>query len=405
MSESWTLNSTEIFPPKDFQAAAAACGIKPSGLDVALLYSTRPCWGAAVFTTNAVKAAPVEVSQRHLVEGGGALQAMIINSGNANACTGEPGMAAARAMAEATARALNVPVQRILVCSTGVIGVLLPADRITARLDDLKLGLSSEGLGAAARAILTTDTTPKVCSAEASINGRPVRIAGMTKGAGMIHPQMATTLGFVLTDAAIGPALLQRSLEQACRLSYNRISVDGDTSTNDTLAIMANGGSGIPDIEPDSPAQELFVEGLTRVCQSLAQQVVRDGEGASKFVTIRVTGASSEENAARIARSIANSPLVKTALAGEDANWGRIICAAGYAGVPFDSRRVSIYLGDLAVCREGGAVDFEESRASEILRQRDIELTVHLNFGSSDATFWTCDLTTEYIHINADYRT
>lgn len=405
MSENWTLNSTEIVPPKDFQAAAAASGIKPSGLDVALLYSTRPSWGAAVFTTNAVKAAPVEISQLHLLEGRGALQAMIINSGNANACTGEPGMMAARAMAEATAKSLAIPAQQVLVCSTGVIGVLLPADRITAKLDDLRLALSSEGLGAAAQAILTTDTTPKVCSSEASIDGRPVRIAGMTKGSGMIHPQMATTLGFVLTDATIGPALLQRSLEQACRRSYNRISVDGDTSTNDTLAIMANGASGIPAIEPNSPAQELFVEGLTQVCQSLAQQVVRDGEGASKFVTIRVTGASSEENAAQIARSIANSPLVKTALAGEDANWGRIICAAGYAGIPFDSRRVSISLGDLVVCRDGGTVDFEESRASEILGQRDIDLTVDLHFGSSNATFWTCDFTTEYIHINADYRT
>ena len=227
----------------------------------------------------------------------------------------------------------------------------------------------------------------------------------MTKGAGMIHPRMATTLAFVLTDADIGPSLLRQSLQQACRRSYNRISVDGDTSTNDTLAIMANGGSGIPTIEPDSPARDWFVEGLTRVCQSLAQQVVRDGEGASKFVTIRVNGAPSEEDAAQIARSIANSPLVKTALAGEDANWGRIICAAGYSGVPFDSSRVSIALGDLVVCREGGAVGFEESRASEILRQRDINLTVHLHAGNSDATFWTCDLTTEYIHINADYRT
>jgi len=283
--------------------------------------------------------------------------------------------------------------------------VPLPADRITAKLADLKRGLSPGELGAAARAILTTDTKPKVCTAEASINGRPVRIAGMTKGAGMIHPRMATTLAFVLTDADIGPSLLRQSLEQACRRSYNWISVDGDTSTNDTLAIMANGGSGMPAIEPNSPAQDLFLEGLTRVCQSLAQQVVRDGEGASKFVTIRVTGAPSEEDAAQIARSIANSPLVKTALAGEDANWGRIICAAGYSGVPFDSHRVSISLGDLVVCREGGAVSFEESRASEILRQRDIDLTVQLHAGSSDATFWTCDLTTEYIHINADYRT
>ena len=405
MSESWTLNPAEILAPKDFQAAATASGIKPSGLDLALLYSTRPCRGAAVFTTNAVKAAPVVLSQRHLLQSRGALQAMIVNSGNANACTGEPGMAAARAMAEATAMALAIPLDQVLVCSTGVIGVPLPADRITARLDDLKRGLSPGELGAAARAILTTDTTPKVCTADASIEGRPVRIAGMTKGAGMIHPRMATTLAFVLTDADIGPALLRQSLELACRRSYNRISVDGDTSTNDTLAIMANGGSGMPTIQPDSPAQDFFVEGLTRVCQSLAQQVVRDGEGASKFVTIRVTGAPSEQDAAQIARSIANSPLVKTALAGEDANWGRIICAAGYAGVPFDDSRVSISLGDLLVCRQGGAVGFEESRASQILRQQDIDLTVHLNAGSSDATFWTCDLTTEYIHINADYRT
>ena len=405
MSERWTLNPAEILPPKDFQAAAVASGIKPSGLDVALLYSTRPSRGAAVFTTNAVKAAPVVLSQRHLLASRGALQAMIVNSGNANACTGEPGMAAALAMAEATARTLAVPVDQVLVCSTGVIGVPLPAGRITARLDDLKRGLSPGALGAAARAILTTDTTPKVCTAEASMDGRTVRIAGMTKGAGMIHPRMATTLAFVLTDAEIGPALLRQSLELACRRSYNRISVDGDTSTNDTLAIMANGGSGIPTIEPHSPAHDWFVEGLTQVCQSLAQQVVRDGEGASKFVTIRVTGAPSEEDAAQIARSIANSPLVKTALAGEDANWGRIICAAGYAGVPFDSSRVSISLGDLLVCRQGGAVGFEESRASQILRQQDIDLTVHLNAGSSDATFWTCDLTTEYIHINADYRT
>ena len=405
MPESWTLNSAEIMPPKDFLAAAVASGIKPSGLDVALLYSTRPASGAAVFTTNAVKAAPVVVSHRHLLESRGALQAMIVNSGNANACTGEPGMIAARAMAQATADTLEIPVEQVLVCSTGVIGVPLPAKRITGKLDDLKQGLSPEGLAAAARAILTTDTTPKVCTAEASIGGRRVRIAGMTKGAGMIHPQMATTLCFVLTDATIGSALLQESLQQACRRSYNRISVDGDTSTNDTLAILANGGSGMPPIEPHSPARDFFVEGLTQVCRDLAQQVVRDGEGASKFVTIRVAGAPSEEDAAQIARSIANSPLVKTALAGEDANWGRIICAAGYAGVSFDSRRVSIFLGDLVVCREGGAVAFQESRASEILRQRDIDLTVQLHAGSSDATFWTCDLTTEYIHINADYRT
>ncbi len=401
----WTLKPSQILPPKDFQAAAVAAGIKQSDLDLAILHSTRPSLGAAVFTTNAVKAAPVTVSQQHLRRSRGALRAVIVNSGNANACTGQGGLAVAREMAEVTAKTLQIPVEQVLVCSTGVIGVPLPVERITSKANDLKQGLSPLGLESAARAILTTDTTKKVCSAEAQLNGFPVRIAGMTKGAGMIHPQMATTLGFVLTDVTISHDLLQESLREACRRSYNRISVDGDTSTNDTLAVIANGGSGAPAIQPSGPAHALFLEGLTQVCQNLAQQVVRDGEGASKFVTIRVTAAPSEDDAAQIARAIANSPLVKTALAGEDANWGRIICAAGYAGVPFDSRRVSIALGDLVVCQAGGAVAFQESRAKEILSRKEIDLTVNLSAGTADATFWTCDLTTEYIHINADYRT
>ncbi len=399
------LNSSRILPPKDFQATAVAAGLKESDLDLAILYSTRPAQGAAVFTTNAVKAAPVQVSWQHLLRNQGALRAVIVNSGNANACTGEAGLAAAREMAAVTAKTLAIPAEQVLVCSTGVIGVPLPVEKITNKANDLKRGLSPLGLEAAAQAILTTDTAQKVCTAEAQLNGIPVRIAGMTKGAGMIHPQMATTLGFLLTDATIDHGLLEESLREACRHSYNRISVDGDTSTNDTLAVIANGGSGAPAIQASSPAHVLFLEGLTQVCQNLAQQIVRDGEGASKFVTIRVTGAPSEDDAARIARAIANSPLVKTALAGEDANWGRIICAAGYAGVPFDSCRVSIALGDLVVCQAGGAVAFQESRAKEILSRREVDLTIHLNAGASSATFWTCDLTQEYIHINADYRT
>jgi glutamate N-acetyltransferase / amino-acid N-acetyltransferase len=252
---------------------------------------------------------------------------------------------------------------------------------------------------------MTTDTVPKVCTAESLVGRSCVRISGMTKGAGMIHPRLATTLAFVLTDAFITKTLLEEALNEACERSYNRITVDGDTSTNDTLAVLANGASGIPLIEQKDETYHHFTEGLIQVCQSLAQQIVRDGEGASKFVEIAIEGADSETNATCIARSIANSPLVKTALAGEDANWGRILCAAGYSGVQFDPHRVGIKIGDLEVCKNGTGLSFDETRAKKILAHRDIRITLNLNAGCSSATMWTCDLTKEYIHINADYRT
>jgi len=402
----WKLDSKQVIAPQGFLASAAAAGIKKEGkLDVGLLYSRRPSIAAARFTTNAVKAAPVLLSQEHLEESCGEIRAIFVNSGNANACTGAEGMIVARKMAKLAGEVVAVPADQVIVCSTGVIGVPLPFDRIKQKSQELKRNLSGEGMDAVSKAIMTTDTVPKVCTAESLVGPSSVRISGMTKGAGMIHPRLATTLAFVLTDAFITKALLEEALTEACERSYNRITVDGDTSTNDTLTVLANGASGASLIEQKDETYHHFLQGLTEVCQSLAQQIVRDGEGASKFVEIAIEGADCEPNATRIARSIANSPLVKTALAGEDANWGRILCAAGYSGVRFDPDRVGIKIGDLEVCKNGTGLSFDEALAKQILSRRDIRITVNLNVGSSSATMWTCDLTKDYIHINADYRT
>jgi glutamate N-acetyltransferase / amino-acid N-acetyltransferase len=401
------ISSEEMVCPQGFLAAAVSAGVKKADgrLDVGLLYSTRPSVAAAKFTTNVVKAAPLLVCQEHLEASKGDIRAVIVNSGNANACTGELGMKAARRMAELAARVLGISDRQVLVASTGVIGVPLPIERIERQANALKERLSPESVGDVARAIMTTDTTRKVCSAEVSLGGSNVRISGMTKGAGMIQPRMATTLAFVLTDAMLARNLLEAALTEACEKSYNRISVDGDTSTNDTLAIIANGASGARLIDDRGADYAVFAEALTGVCQSLAQQIVRDGEGASKFIEIVVRGAHTENDATQIARSIANSPLFKTAMAGEDANWGRILCAAGYAGVAFDPNQVDIHIGSLPVCQGGMGLTFDEKRAKEILKERDIRISLDLKTGSHSSSMWTCDLTKEYVHINADYRT
>jgi len=402
----WKLDSTRIQAPQGFLASTIAASIKKEGRpDVGLLYSVRPSIGAARFTTNVVKAAPVQLSQRHLEASGGGVRAIIVNSGNANACTGVEGMVVAEKMAELAGRLLGIPAKEVLVCSTGVIGVPLPFEKIERQAIGLKENLSSEAIDSVSKAILTTDTVAKICTADATVGKSDLRICGMTKGAGMIHPRLATTLAFVLTDALISRSLLEDALTEACEKSYNRITVDGDTSTNDTLVVIANGASGMPAIEQKDQIYDQFREGLTQVCQSLAQQIVRDGEGASKFVEIIIEGADTEADAAQIGRSIANSPLVKTALAGEDANWGRILCAAGYSGVPFDPDRVEIAIGSLLVCQRGTGVFFDEILAKQILSQRDIQIRFNLHAGSRAATLWTCDLTKEYVHINADYRT
>ena len=401
------LRTDDIVCPQGFLASAVAAGVKKTDgkLDLGLLYSTRPSIAAARFTTNVVKAAPLLLSQEHLEKSGGEIRAIIVNSGNANACTGDAGMQVARQMAELGGRILGISPHQLLVASTGVIGVQLPFERLEKQAGALKEGLKPEAIGDVAKAIMTTDTVRKVCSAQVLIAGKPVWISGMTKGAGMIQPNMATTLAFVLTDAMITRSLLEEALTEACNKSYNRITVDGDTSTNDTLAVVANGASGCPLIDEKDSDYELFTRALTQVCQSLAQQIVRDGEGATKFIEILVQGADSEAHATQIARSIANSPLFKTAMAGEDANWGRILCAAGYSGVPFDPNRTDIRIGGLPVCENGMGLRFEESQAKQILQQHDIRIGLNLKSGTASSTVWTCDLTKEYIHINADYRT
>ena len=401
----WEINTSELIPPLDFQASGISSGIKESGLDLALLFSEIPSIGTALFTTNLFKAAPVLISQKHLIQNKGMVRAIIINSGNANACTGETGLKTALRMTEIGAEILNISVEQVLVCSTGVIGVPLPLDCIVINSNHLKQNLSSNGFEQAAQAILTTDTTRKVCSAECKIKDEQIRILGMTKGAGMIHPQLATTLAFILTDVSITQKLLSKALSEACSYSYNSISVDGDTSTNDTLAIIANGASTLPLIESAGNSYTKFVEGLTQVCQSLAHQIIRDGEGAQKFLTIQVVGASSEANATIIARTISNSPLVKTAIAGEDANWGRILMAAGNSGVNFDSQNVSVFIGDIQVCKNGVGVAFDEIKAKTLLQKKEIEVTIQFSDGDASAQFWTCDFTKKYIEINADYRT
>lgn len=382
--------------PLGYRYAAVYAGIrKVQKNDLALIVSDSPASAAAVFTTNRVEAAPVRLSRRNLAQSHGTARAIMVNAGNAN-CATRTGDRVALATSKSLARLLKVKPEEVLPSSTGVIGVELDPALITIALPQAVEALTSHSFLDAADAILTTDTVRKVAYAE--IGG--ARLAGMTKGAGMIHPGMATTLGFVLTDARVGPAQLRKSLVQAVNASYNRISVDGDMSTNDTLLVLANGASG------KTPAPALFTEALTEVCQSLAKQIVRDGEGAKKLIEIRVEGAKTKDDAVRIARAIANSPLVKTAIAGSDPNWGRILCAAGYAGVKFEPEDADIWLNSVRVCRRGLAAEFDDAALSRALDGADCTIRFRLNgSGRGTARFWTCDLTHDYITINASYRT
>ncbi|TCL64783.1 glutamate N-acetyltransferase [Hydrogenispora ethanolica] len=386
-----------------FQAGGIACGIKKNGQpDLALVYSEAPAVAAGIFTTNVVQAAPVVFSKQQLRND--TAQAVILNSGNANACVPD-GTATAEAMARAAADFLGIPSDAVLVASTGVIGVSLPMTKIQQTLAGRPEFISAEGGRAAAQAIMTTDTFPKEAAVEFELDGRTVHIGGMAKGSGMIHPNMATMLGVVTTDIAIDAAMLKRALRRAGDLSFNRVTVDGDTSTNDCLLILANGKAGNASLETDGPEYQLFLEGLITVCQDLARQMARDGEGATKLVEIKVTGAATESEAVTIAKSIATSNLVKTALFGEDANWGRILAAAGYSGVTFEPGRVRIYLGDLLVCENGCGLVFDEARAKRVLEQSELLITVNLGAGSAEASVWTCDLSYDYVKINGSYRT
>ncbi len=382
--------------PLGFRYSAVYAGIRKARKpDLALIASDVPAQAAAVFTTNRVQAAPVVVARRHLEAAGGVARAVLVNAGNAN-CATRTGERVALQTVRAAAKRLGCAPAQVLPASTGVIGVELDPRLIVDSLEPLFEGLSRERFLDAADAILTTDLVRKVAFAETG----GVRIAGMTKGSGMIHPNMATTLGFVVTDADVPAQRLRAHLKAAVERSYNRLSVDGDMSTNDMLLVMANGASGkrVP--------REDFQKALDEVCQSLAKQIARDGEGAKKFVEIRAEGAASERAAAQIARSIANSPLVKTAIAGSDPNWGRILAAAGYSGVAFDPARVDIFLQGTRVCRRGLAAPFDEAALKQALDNADVVIRFVIRSGGAGrAVFWTCDLTHGYIDINASYRT
>jgi glutamate N-acetyltransferase/amino-acid N-acetyltransferase len=403
-----------VCAPKGFKAGGIWCGIKAGSQkrDLALIYSEQSCTAAAMFTLNRVKAASVLVSEEHIA--GGKLHAVIANSGNANACTGEAGLAAARRMAELAADEFALAPAHVAVASTGVIGVPLPIAAIENSMGALANSLRGDASGhaAALEAIMTTDVRMKGFSVEIEIGGVPVRIGGMTKGSGMIHPNMATMLCFITTDAAIDREPLDASLRSAVRRSFNRVTVDGDTSTNDTVIIMANGASGAPRITTGSPAYELFSRALEDSCVKLARAMARDGEGATKLVTVTVNGAADETGAETLAKSVAASSLVKAACFGADANWGRVLCALGYAGVEFDPGRVNVRFrsvggsagGEIAVCSNGGSVPFSEEQAKKILSGEEIEILVDVGAGSGSATVWGCDLTYDYVKINGDYR-
>ena len=370
--------------------------------DLALIVSDRPAAAAGVFTQNRVQAAPVRLAKTSLRQSHGIARAILVNAGNAN-CATRTGDAVARQTCESLAKRLGVEPAEVLPASTGVIGVELDASLITSALDGLISGLSPERFEDVARAILTTDTSVKIASEEAHLSAGSVRIAGMAKGSGMIQPNMATTLGFVLTDASVPAAALRRMLVAGVARSWNRISVDGDTSTNDTVLLLANGASQVS-LRPQD--REPMLEALARVMESLAIQIARDGEGARKLITIEVIGASDEDAADRIARAIANSPLVKTAIAGSDPNWGRILSAAGNSGVNFDPRKADIYLQNVLVCSGGLAAEYSEPELKQQLDAPDCAIRfVIQGRGQGQVRFWTCDLTEKYIEINASYRT
>lgn len=388
--------------PRGFFAAGISCGLKKKKIpDLALVYSGTPAVAAGVFTTNRVKAAPVLVSQEHLRAD--FARAVVINSGNANACLGEQGLKDAALVASRTAEILRIAPQEVLLGSTGVIGAPLPVGRILNGLPALVKGLDPSGGRAAAEAVMTTDTFPKEWGAGLELDGGEVRVGGMAKGSGMIEPNMATMLAVLTTDARVEKALLQRALQEVTAVTFNRITVDGDTSTNDTVYLLANGAADAPPVTGGS-AYDDFLSALHEVCLRLAQMIVKDGEGATKFITVRVKRAATEKEAEIAARAAANSNLVKTAFFGEDANWGRILAAVGYSGIDFSPDTTEISLGGLVVFRNGKGLDFDEEQAGRILKKQELEVEISLNRGKAEAVVWTCDLSYEYVKINASYR-
>jgi glutamate N-acetyltransferase/amino-acid N-acetyltransferase len=398
---------TEQFKvPAGFRLGATTCGIKRSGSpDLALIHVPEGASAAAVFTRNRLCAAPVIVGREHLAASRGRIHAVIVSAGNANCATGDPGLEAACKCCEAVAEAIGTQAAQVIPSSTGVIGVPFPTEKLIAGVGCVveAAGDTAPHAESFARAIMTTDTRPKLAMATIELRGKTATVLGVSKGAGMIHPQMATMLAYVMTDIDATPEQLSRILGGIANRTFNRISIDGDTSTNDTLMLLASGKSGIR-LEGRA-AQTKFATAVEKVCASLAEQMVRDGEGVKHLVKLKIQGARNEKEAEQIASVIATSALVKTAWAGADPNWGRILAAIGRSGVAVDISKVDINFGELPICRGGMAVPFEESAAHAYLSQAEFEITIQLNRGSRDVLYLTCDLTADYVRINADYRT
>ncbi len=407
--------SAPPIPVKGFEAAGIHCGVKPTGaLDLALIASPTACRSAAVFTQNAFPAAPVLYDRDLLRMNPDGTHGVVINSGNANACTSAEGNANSRRMAEAAEKSLGSTDNTAYVMSTGVIGVQLPIGVIEAGIPEVAAKLRPDGWEEAAEAIMTTDVFPKWASAQAEVGGSTVTVTGIGKGAGMIHPNMATMLGTLATDASISQPLLQKALRAAVNRSFNRMSVDGDTSTNDTVLVMANGAAGNAEIVDEGRDYDAFVDALTEASMELAKLIVRNGEGVTKFVTVQVEGAVDDEEAHQVANSIAKSPLVKTAFFGHDANWGRILCAVGYSGANVDPTKAHLFIAagqpeagnaELQLVNAGTPTAYAEEDASAIFAESEISVRVSLGLGDGSATVWTCDLSYDYVSINAEYRT
>ncbi len=392
-----------VTTPAGFLAAGVRAGIKQQGEDLALIVSEHPASAAGVFTLNVVKAASVQIDSRRVPRS--TARAIVVNSGNANACTGEGGYQDAHESARQAASLLQVPEEDVLVASTGIIGKRLPMDKIRSGIEQAYKSLSDEGGPLAARAIMTTDTYPKTACVEVDLGGKAIRIGGIAKGAGMICPNMATMLSFITTDAAVAPDLLQSCLSKSVETSFNCLTVDGDSSTNDSVIILANGAAGYPQLGAGSAELDAFQEALDFVTSSLAKQIAADGEGATKFVEIKVEGAASFEEARQVAKTIANSPLVKTAMFGKDPNWGRVLAAAGRAGVDFNPADVRLSFGPIMLLDGGEPTDFSEEQAHQYLSNREVSVLLRIGGGPGAATVWTCDFSYDYVRINAEYHT
>lgn len=402
----WQIIPGGVTAPQGYRAAGIAAGLKPSGAkDLALIVSDNQAHAAGVFTTNQVKAACVTYCQQRVQTSPNAIQAILCNSGQANAGTGPQGEAAVLAKAKSAAQALELSPEAILIASTGVIGEQVPVGKIQAAMPLLVEQLSTQGSDQAAQAIMTTDLVPKTVALEAQIGGQAVRVGGIAKGSGMIHPNMATLLVFVTCDAPVEPALWQQMLRRAADRSFNQITVDGDTSTNDMLLAIANGQSSIPAIQGPGPEADQLEALLTEVCVQLAQKIARDGEGATCLIEVQVQGAADQTGAQQIAKTIAGSMLVKSAVFGRDPNWGRIAMAAGRAGIGFDATQLHIQLGDFVLMHQGTPQDFDREAASRYLHQDPVIIQVGVGNGTGTGKAWGCDLSYDYVKINAEYTT